>query len=377
MRTESLDDDRLRVYHLDVTRTLSGDAGDTNVPIVEVRTGSSRPGLLTDGTRAVVLLRPAPPLSYLTQQLPEGSRFTLAGGRDGIIPITADAQRAAIDATVAEARRIAALTDQVETTSARRALAFAELASTQPRLADDARAELGGLDLVTPLTDDEVQVLARVLASSELAAATRIGLIRLVGARGWKEALPALRSARADQPQVVNALFATRAQLGSPPTEAEIQPLLASKDNAVRAAAVRALGSLPNPAVAQLGRFATGDADVGVRVAAIEALGTTKQDAAVPPLSQTFGDSRRDVQQASGRALLAIGGPKASDAFVSLALHGADANTRKYAALLLVVSTGNESPGVRRVLAANPSGEVREVIEHGLQWQHSHQHEAE
>ena len=59
------------------------------------------------------------------------------------------------------------------------------------------------------------------------------------------------------------------------------------------------------------------------------------------------------------------------------ALHGGDADTRKYAALLLVVSAGKDSPPVRRLMASNPSGEVREVVEHGLQWQHSHQHAAE
>ena len=116
---------------------------------------------------------------------------------------------------------------------------------------------------------------------------------------------------------------------------------------------------------------------VDVRVAAFEALGATKQAAAIPTLSQTFGASQREVRQASGRALLAIGGDAANDAFVKLALHGDDAETRKYAAVLLLVSTGRDSPAMQRLMASNPSGEVRDVVEHGLQWQHSHQHAAE
>jgi hypothetical protein len=97
----------------------------------------------------------------------------------------------------------------------------------------------------------------------------------------------------------------------------------------------------------------------------------------VPTLSRTFGENLREVRQASGRALIAIGGPAASDAFVNIALHGADAEARKYAALLLVVSTGKDSPPVQRVLASNPPGEVRNVIEHGLELRHVHQHGAE
>jgi hypothetical protein len=42
-----------------------------------------------------------------------------------------------------------------------------------------------------------------------------------------------------------------------------------------------------------------------------------------------------------------------------------------------VVSSGKDSPPVQRLMASSPSGEVREVVEHGLQWQHSHQHAAE
>jgi hypothetical protein len=58
--------------------------------------------------------------------------------------------------------------------------------------------------------------------------------------------------------------------------------------------------------------------------------------------------------------------------FVDLALHGNDAETRSYAALLLVLSNGRDSAPVQKLLAANPSGEVRNVIEHGLQWNHMH-----
>jgi hypothetical protein len=71
---------------------------------------------------------------------------------------------------------------------------------------------------------------------------------------------------------------------------------------------------------------------------------------------------------------MAVGGAAASDAFANLALHGSDVNAKTYAMLLLVLTTGKDSPAVRRVLASDPSPEVVDVAKHGLQWQHSHQH---
>src|SRR4030095_15321994 len=141
-----------------------------------------------------------------------------------------------------------------------------------------------------------------------------------------------------------------------------------------RSAAVRALASLQTPAVGEIGRYATTDPDTNVRVAAIEALGDTKQPATIPTLPQTFSQNDRAVRQASARAWMAVGGAAASDAFANLALHGSDVNAKTYAMLLLVLTTGKDSPAVRRVLASNPSPEVVDVAKHGLQWQHSHQH---
>lgn len=375
--TDSVDDDHLRVYHVSVDGTLKGTLDDTEVRIVDVRGASARPSLLPDGMRAIVLIRPAPPLSYLTEHLPDTPRYGLTGGRDGIIPIASDAERKTVETTMTEALRIGTLTDENEARHARRTLAFAELQSGQPRLADDALVELRRLDDVTSITPEEVGILGHTLAGHRIGRPARIGLIRLIGDRPWKDALPALRGADIDAPEVLDAVLAARAKVGAPATKDELKGYLASKDPIVRSAAIRALATLPQPAIGDLGHYATSDADVGVRVAAIEALGTTKQPAAVPTLSQTFAEPRREVRQASGRALLTIGGGAASDAFVNLALHGSDADTRKYAALLLVVSSGKDSPPVQHLLASSPSGEVREVVEHGLQWQHSHQHAAE
>lgn len=376
-RTESLDDDRLRVYHLRADRTSKGTAGGDDVAIVEMRGSTGRPALLDDGARVLVLLRPAPPLSYLAQHLPDGVHYALSGGRDGIVPLASDEEQRLVDATLAEGARITSLADETEAKAARRALAFHELASTYSRLAADALVELRRLDDVAHLTAEEVAAVERTLTAKTVSPVTRAGLAQLAGERGWKEALGALRAAATETPQLFDAILTARARLGAPPDRDELARYLGAKDPAIRAAALRALGAAPDPAIGEIGHFATNDPDVDVRVAAIDALGATRRSAAVPTLSRTLAMPDRAVRQASGRALITIGGPAASDAFVDLALHGTDEETRAYAALLLVVSSGRDSPAVQGLLAQNPSGEVRDVIEHGLRWQHSHRQDAE
>lgn len=376
--TDRHDGDRLQVYHLTVERGLRSIEAGQDLAIVELRGGSRRPELLADGRHVVVLLRPAPPLSYLDQHLPPGARWEPVGGRDGIVTPASDAERRELARIFTEVGpRIAALHDEAAIRAARRALAFGELDTGGPRLAADALTELRGVDPLDPLSPAEVAVLEKVLASASVAPQTRIGLVDLVAARDRREALPALRRALVDTPAVLRALLSARTRLGAPPDRRELDALLAAKDPAIRASAVEALAGLEPPPVADIGRLATGDPDVAVRVTAIEALGRAGAPSALPTLAQTFASSDRDVRQASGRAIRAIGGEAANDAFVNLALHGADTDTRKYAALLLLLTTGPDSPAVRRLIASNPSGEVRELVEHGLQWHHSHQHEAE
>jgi len=373
-RTESLDEDRLRVYHVRVDHVAKGTPVGDEALVVELRGATQRPGVLANDMRAVLLLRPAPPLSYVTQHLPSGPTYlALTGGRDGVVRIADDAERTLVVDVLTEGERIVAMEKDAQA-PARRALAFRELATMHPRLAADALVQLRRVEGIASITDEEAATIGKTLASVTIPAPTRIGLIRLAGERGWKTALPAIRRAASDTPQVLDAILAARGQLGAPPDKAELAPYLSSKDPAIRSAAVRALASLQTPAVGEIGRYATTDPDTNVRVAAIEALGDTKQPATIPTLTQTFSQSDRAVRQASARALMAVGGAAASDAFANLALHGSDLNAKTYAMLLLVLTTGKDSPAVRRVLASNPSPEVVDVAKHGLQWQHSHQH---
>lgn len=361
--TESLDDDRLRVHRLRVERVLRGRLDDAEPRLIDVRGASQRPPLVRDGERVVVLVRPAPDLSYLRQHLPAGGVVPVSG-RDGVVRVTAEADVEAVDAAIG-----------ARTAGARRRLAFVRLASGRPRLAADGLLELRGLERLAPLSAEERAFVGRTLRDTRVPAVTRVGVLDLLAERSAREALPEVLAAETDTPALLDAVLATRARLGAPAGRTDLAPWLDADDAGVRAAALRALALLDDPAALDdLSRHATTDRDPAVRVAAIDALGQTKRPAVVPVLSKTFASADRELQQASARALLAVGGPAVDDALIALALGGDRVETKTYAALLLVTMHGRDHAAVRRLEASKPGPEVVKLLEHGLEFRHSHVH---
>jgi HEAT repeat protein len=364
VRTESYDEDRLRVHRLKVERLLRGRLDETAPGLVDMRGAVQRPPLVTDGERVVVIVRPAPDLSYLRQHLPAGPYVVPVSGRDGVVPVTADGDVDAVEAAI-EAR----------TPATRRRLAFAGLASGRPRLAADGLLELRLLEGLTPLSATERELVGRTLRDTHVPAVTRVGVLDLLAERTAREALPEVLHAETDTPAVLDAVLAARARLGAPAGRKDLASYLDSTDPGVRAAALRALAALDDPdALGDLDRHATTDKDIAVRVAAIDALGATKRADVVPVLSKTFASTEREVQQASARAMIAVGGPVVDDALIQLALAGSTPETKSYAALVLVTMHGRDSPAVRRLEAGNPGPEVTELLQHGLEFRHTHVH---
>jgi HEAT repeat protein len=371
-RAESYDDDRLRLYRLRVERVIRGRLDVAEPGVAEIRGSSMRPGLLTEGERAIVLLEPAPRLSYLSEHLPGQAAWSLVGGRDGVLLVASAAEVDAVERALAEGVRIAGF-EEAEARAAARRLAFTELGGPSPRLAVDAVVELRRLHELEPLSPEEREAIARGLRDRRIDPTTRIGLIDLLADRRAVEAMPALTAAAADTPAVLEALLRARARLGAPAGRGEIAPYLASKDPATRAAAVRALALLDDPAALdEVGRYATTGTDRAMRLAAVEALGESKRPAAIPYLVRTFADPERELMQKSGRALLAIDGPAVDDALVDLAIRGGSPETQAYAAVLLLVARGRDSPPVRRIEASNPSPAVQKLLEHGLEFRDKH-----
>jgi len=371
-RSEVFDEDALRVHRLHVTRVLRGRVDVPEPGVVEVRGASRRPPLLAQGEHGVFLLHPAAPSSYVTEKTGTSDWLALVAARDGIVPVDSDADLAAVEAAITAGAAITTPNDD-DGRAARRRLAFQELASGSPRLGTDGFLELQALPDIGALADDERAALARVLGDVRVPAPTRTRLIQLLGERRVADALPAIQGAQADTPEVLDAIFDARSRLGSPPTRAELNPYLNSKVSGVRAAAVRELARLDDPAAFdQVGYYATNDRDPAVREAAIAALGASGRPAAAPFLARTFDSDERAVKQQSGQALLQLGGPAASNTLVDLALHGGSTDTQTYAALLLLMSRGRDDPAVQRLATSNPSPEVKSLLEHGLEFHHVH-----
>lgn len=376
--TEAFDDGKVVVHRVTVERTLQGTLASQSLAIVDIRAGLERPPLLIDQQRAVFVVEPAPSFSYLRQTLPgESALHQLAGGRDGVVPAASDAEVEAVVGVLEVSVRMQAATDAVTRATELRRLAFALLGAEQPRLVADGLIELRRLPRVLSLTSEELEVMRRTLRRATLPASTRIGLIRLVGQRDWEGGLAALEVVEADRPDVLDALLEARAALGAPPTREDLAPFLASKDPAVQAAAVRALARLDEPgALQEVGRWATAtDHGPAVQEAAIEALGATKRPQAAPFLRQTFGSTNPTLQQASARALLELDEATGSATLSDLALRGDSAETRRYAALTLVLTRGRDSPAVQQLLARNPDADVRHVLEHGFEMRDAHHHD--
>ncbi len=373
-RSEVYDEDALRVHRLHVTRVLRGRLDVPDPGVVEIRGASRRPSLLAEGDHGVFLLHPAQPSTYLTDTIGTGDWLALVAGRDGIVPVGSDAELAAVEAAIEAGAAIATPNDEAGR-AARRRLAFQELGSGSARLGTDGFVELQGLADIGGLADDEAAALTRVLGDVRVPAPTRSRLIALLAERWVTDALPAITAAKADTADVLDAILAARTRLGSPPTRAELAPYLNSTAADVRAAAVRELARLDDPAAFdQVGWYATNDRDPAVREAAIAALGASGRPAAAPYLARTFDSDERAVKQQSGQALLQLGGPAASNTLVDLALHGASTDTQTYAALLLLMSRGRDDPAVQRLATSNPSPEVKSLLEHGLEFHHTHAH---
>src|SRR5581483_5609389 len=155
-------------------RVLRGRLDDADPGIAEVRGDSKRPPLAIDGEHVVVFLRPAWGQTYLTEHLPAGTYYTVVGARDGVVPVASEAQREAVERAIADGAAIATL-DAPAAPAARRRLAFTELASTSPRLAGDALAELRGFATLSPLAPEELAALSRALRDVTVDPVVRVG----------------------------------------------------------------------------------------------------------------------------------------------------------------------------------------------------------
>ncbi|HYB98373.1 MAG TPA: HEAT repeat domain-containing protein [Candidatus Limnocylindrales bacterium] len=359
---------RIRVYPLTVERVVHGERLPfSQILLVELRGASTRPPLLVDAGRAVVLLRPLPQVSYLREHVTEAHAYEAVGGRDGVVPFAGSEQGIEVAASILRAR-------EARTPQQIRNHAFSQLASSNGRLVEDAVQELAAMPALDALTQREHATLAIQLSNTSIPGQTRVLLMEALSRGSDRRLASLLAGAFTETARLLEAALRARARLGAPAGANELNVHLGSPDVGVRAAAVRTLAVSGHPyATAILADAIAEHEPRQVRLAAIDALGEMQDASALGALAAGFESDDRGIKQASARAILAKG-DAADDALIELALRGTSKETRTYAAMLLLTRRPRTHPSVQRLASSRPSPDVLEVLEKGMQDTHAHEH---
>lgn len=373
---EPLDAGRVAVARLETTAVPKGERPASALRVVETRDMPSVPPSLEKGMLVLAFVEPLHRNSYLTRTLPHGDYRQLMAGRIGRL----------VAATPAELAEIVAVVERILDTSrtpepdaalrgaAARTLVFDEIAARSPVLVEDGA---GGLQMIPSLaeslSEEERQHLATALGRNDLPPPARAALVRAVGSNGLRQLVPALQSLRSPAAPVLAAKFEALERLGTPPGVADVEPYLASKDAAVRAAAARALPTTPgDEGVARAGQIALADPEVTVRQATIEALGESRRQEALAPLARVFRESPLHLRQIAGRSIFQVGGPAAADTLARLAFDAPAEGQRLAVLLLMALQGGRDDPRVQNIAKTHPDPELRKLIEQGIEPPHQH-----
>jgi HEAT repeat protein len=360
------DDDRVAVVEVAVERvlkgTLPGDA-PSRVALIELHEGPTRPALVV-GERGIAFLRPAARTSYLAKAVPPGTYYEVLPDFGAFLPA----------ASTVEAERQVALVERVAAAArgpgmdvrAARQLVFALLQAESPLLVEDAAPGVADLARQPPLSAEETAILGTALQRADLPDRVRIALIESVATAHIDAAVPALQAIDAPPP-VVEAAWRALDRLGAGPSQQSLDERLADRDPAVRAAAARELLRRDGvAAVSHVAPLAIQDPDPAVRRAAVDALGALGKPEALPPLERVFIDSPTDLQQATGRAILAVGGPAAVDALGRLAFAGPVLSQRYAVVLLMTMNDPHKTAVLQHIEATHPDQDVRDLVQRGM-----------
>ena len=367
---------RVAVATLAVTAVPKGEQPTPPVRIVEMRDLPSVPGLLAEGMYVLAFLEPLRTNSYLTRTLPRGEYRQLVAGRIGRIVAATSGETEEIVGVV---DRIVAVSrtpepDATKRAEAARTLVFDEIAARSGALVEDGAAGLQSVpSLAETLTAEEQGRLEATIARGDLAPAVVAAVVRAVGANDLRQLVPAIQRLRTPAAPVLVAKFEALGRLGAPPSLADVEPHLASKDPAVRTAAARALATTPGgDGIARAGQIALRDPDPAVRRATVEALGESRRPEALPALERVFREAPPDLEQVAGRGIYQVGGPGAADVLARLAFDAPPQGQRLAVVLLMALQGGRDDPLVQRIAKTHPDAELRRLIEHGVDLPHSH-----
>ena len=347
------------VHALGVIDTLKG-AAPGGIALLEERKSSLR--LYRKGQRVLVFLEEAPTHSLFRQHLPPGKYFVALDGKEGMIELQ---QRSDGNARFL----IQAYTQEDPEKVDERALVRRELRSGQTRFVADAVSQLRMRPgLASSLGEGDLEAVRACLSDARVDDKTRARLMRLLGEREVKAAVPLLRALD----PVVGELIAARAraltQLGEPPDAAELEAYLRHPDLEVRRFALEQLSlSSKKEAIRQLEALALTDGDKNVRVAAVEALGASGRPEVTEVLVQVFNSRDSDLRRASARAFHKLGGPATQQALGDLVFDGERYEVQAHA-LVLLFSMGatKQDPMIERIRRQHPDKRIRRIIDEGI-----------
>jgi HEAT repeats len=364
------DQGRVAVANLRIETVLKGSLGAETGPVrVVERRDLPTPPTFRQGQAIVAFLKAAPRSSSLNAVLPPGPYYALVDLEEACLvadsPDSLAEMRRIVDLIVAESRN--PISDATQRGVAARQLAFDLLSARPPVLVEDGAASLTSVPhLAGTMTKSELQTLEAALQREDVPVRIRLALVRAVGDAGLREAIPALQ-ALGSPPEVMAAAWQALDRLQAAPPLEKLEERLAAQNPQVRAAAVRELLRREGAAaVSKAAPVALQDPDPDVRMAAIEALGETGKAEALPPLERVFVEEDVDLQQAAARAIIAIGGEPAKDAFGRLTFTGPISAQRYAFVCLMMVGVNRDDPLVKRIAETHPDETIRRLATHGV-----------
>ena len=349
----------LVVYHVGVLDPLLG-SPPSPLRVLEDRATSTEPAL-EPGQRVWLFLEPAPSHSFYRQQLPPGRYVSLVGGTAGVIEL--DEKHDAL------ARWLVAVYAHPGTEQRDEAVRRS-LRSGHTRLVADALGQWERRsDLASKFGREDLESVDVCLRSPNVSERQQARLIRLLGERKVRKALPLLRRLEPGSAAIAAARVEALAGLGEMPASDDIDDLLSHSDAKLRRLGVRQLAaSSGGEGVRQLQLLALHDPDESVRIVAIEALGRAGGRDAAEVLEETFQSKDPDLRIASARALRSMEEEVAQGALENLVLKGRSYEVQRYAlVLLLTVGASKEGERIQRIRREHPDDRIRKLLDEGLQ----------
>ena len=250
----------LVVYHVGVLDPLLG-SPPSPLRVLEDRATSTEPAL-EPGQRVWLFLEPAPSHSFYRQQLPPGRYVSLVGGTTGVIEL--DEKHDAL------ARWLVAVYAHPGTEQRDEAVRRS-LRSGHIRLVADALGQWERRsNLASEFGREDLESVDVCLRSPNVSERQQARLIRLLGERKVRKALPLLRRLEPRSAAIATARAEALARLGETPASDDVDDLLSHSDARQRRLGVRQLqASSGAGGVRQLEELALHDPDESVRIAAI------------------------------------------------------------------------------------------------------------